>query len=75
MRFPGPEFCLENNLFMIVGSIPAKAKKNLEVYFMANGTDEAFHLREGFQIINLNKSRQLTFDKLCSCSSVLFCSA
>ena len=30
---------------MIVGSIPAKTKKNLEVYFVANGTDEAFHIR------------------------------
>ena len=55
MRFPGPGFCLENNLFMIVGSIPAKTKKNLEVYFVANGTDEAFHMREGFEI----KSRPL----------------
>ena len=44
MRFPGPEFCLENNLFLLVGSIPDKARRKLEVYFVANGTDEAFHL-------------------------------
>ena len=53
MRFPGPGFCLENNLFMIVGSIPAKTKKNLEVYFVANGTDEAFHIRgDSLKLIN-----------------------
>ena len=56
MRFPGPEFCLENNLFMIVGSIPAKTKKNLEVYFATNGTDEAFHMREGLHFTNLSKT-------------------
>ena len=29
---------------MIVGSVPLKAKRDLEVYFATNGTDEAFHI-------------------------------
>ena len=44
MNFPGPEFCEEDSLFLIVGSIPSKARRNLQVYFATNGTDEAFHL-------------------------------
>ena len=43
MKYPS-DFCGDNgNILMIVGSIPARSRKPLEVYFY-NGTDEAFHI-------------------------------
>jgi hypothetical protein len=46
MKFKGPEFCGDNrDQIMVVGKIPTKGKKQPEIVFRGNGTDEAFHIR------------------------------
>ena len=46
MKFPGPEFCEDNNQkLMIVGRIPEDGKELPEFGFLSDGIDEAFHLQ------------------------------
>ena len=46
MKFPGPEFCEDNNQkLMIVGRIPEDGKELPEFGFLSEGIDEAFHLQ------------------------------
>ena len=46
MKFPGPEFCGDNNQkLMIVGRIPDDGKDLPEFAFLSDGINEAFHLQ------------------------------
>ena len=46
MKFPGPEFCGDNNQkLMIVGRIPEDGKDLPEFAFLSEGINEAFHLQ------------------------------
>ena len=46
MKFPGPEFCGDNNQkLMIIGRIPEDGKELPEFAFLSEGIDEAFHLQ------------------------------
>ena len=46
MKFPGPDFCGDNNQkLMIVGRIPEDGKELPEFAFLSEGIDEAFHLQ------------------------------
>ena len=46
MKFPGPDFCGDNNQkLMIVGRIPEDGKELPEFAFLSEGIDEAFHFQ------------------------------
>ena len=45
MKFPGTSFCGDNtDKMLLVGNIPAESKEPLEIVFLGQGTDEAFHV-------------------------------
>ena len=45
LKFPGSEMCTDGGIMLVVGTIPKKARKPLEIIFHAeNGYDEALHI-------------------------------
>ena len=44
MKFPGPQFCGDGQILLLVGRVPEDSKAPLEVIFQGEGGREAFHV-------------------------------
>ena len=45
LKFPGSEMCTDGGIMLVVGTIPKKSRKPLQIVFYAeDGFDEAFHI-------------------------------
>ena len=44
MKFPGPQFCGDGQILLLVGRVPEDSKAPLEVIFKGEEDEEAFHV-------------------------------